>query len=178
MNLCIGAHPMIPCHFNPYKVPPKPRPDRASALVALGLTSRKRHVLNVGLFTPGKNQGEVFEIARRMPDVQFHFVGNQAVNFAEYWQPLMANKSANCNVWGERDDVDRFYAAMDLLLFVSKAELAPLVPVEALAWGMPVLMRRLPIYQGAYDGKVTYLLENGFYNTGMQVRQALDMGAK
>jgi autotransporter strand-loop-strand O-heptosyltransferase len=138
------------------------RPNREKALQDMGLDPEKTHILNVGLFTPGKNQGEAFEIARRLPQIQFHFVGNQAENFADYWKPLMANKPNNCVIWGERANVDQFYGSMDLLLFTSKAELNPLVLKEAAAWGMPILMRSLPVYLGAYDNNplVKYITDN------------------
>ena len=29
-------------------------------------------------------------------DIQFHFVGNLASNFASYWEPLMKDKPENC----------------------------------------------------------------------------------
>jgi len=89
----------------------------------------------------------------------FYFLGNQAPNFAEYWKPLMATRPANCIILGERGDVDKFYSAMDALLFTSTSELAPLVVKEALAWNMPVYMRNLPIYMGEYDNEplVTFI---------------------
>ena len=95
------------------------RPDRTSGLQGLGLDPDKKHVLNVGLFTRRKNQGEIFELAKKLPDIQFHFIGNQAGNFADYWQPLMKTKPDNCTVWGERNDMDLFYSCMDLFLFTS-----------------------------------------------------------
>jgi hypothetical protein len=100
--------------------------DQRLAQEFLKLNPKQKHVLMVGLFTPGKNQGEIFEIAKQLPEVQFHFVGNQAPNFAEYWEPLMKNKPNNCTVWGERDDVSNFYQACDIFYFSSKFELMPL----------------------------------------------------
>jgi len=142
-----------------YELPKRERPDRTKALQSLGLDPSKGHVLNVGLFTPGKNQGEIWGVARQLPGMVFHCVGNQAPNFKEYWGPLMAEKPDNVVVWGERDDVDRFYSAMDLFLFTSIKECFPIVVKEALSWGMRVLMRNLPAYQGAYDEErlVTYI---------------------
>lgn len=136
----------IPSEVVEYMLPKRDRPNRAEALKMLGLDPGKKHVLSVGIFTPGKNQGEAFEIARKLPDIQFHFVGSQADNFREYWQPLMTIKPSNCTVWGEREDVDNFYAAMDLFLFTSRSELNPLVIKEAGSWGMPIFMRDLPTY--------------------------------
>jgi glycosyltransferase involved in cell wall biosynthesis len=86
-----------------------------------------KHVLNVGLWTPGKNQGEAVELARQMPDVTFHFVGNQAGNFQRYWEPIMKDLPSNVHVWGERDDVDEFMGDADVFLFNSTFECNPLV---------------------------------------------------
>lgn len=118
-----------------------------------------KNILNVGLFTPGKNQGELFEIARKNPQNHYHFVGNQAGNFAEYWQPLMENKPDNCIIWGERADVELFYQACDEFYFTSKFELNPICVKEALSYGLPVKMRRLPSYGTDYDNTplVTYI---------------------
>jgi len=143
----------------PYVVESKERPDRSAALEKLGLDPLKKHVLNVGLFTPGKNQGEMVKIACALwgESVQFHFVGNQAGNFKDYWEPLNKTLTSNCTLWGERSDVDTFYGCMDLLLFTSKSELMPLVPIEALSHGMPVLMYQDSIYGGRFDGLVEWL---------------------
>jgi glycosyltransferase involved in cell wall biosynthesis len=159
----------------PYDVETKVRPDRIKALAALGLNPEQKHILNVGLFTPGKNQGEAFEVARLMSDYQFHFVGNMAQNFSDYWRPLLATKPANCVLWGEQEDVDRFYSAMDALLFTSTSELAPLVVKEALAWQMPVFMRNLSIYMGEYDGNpLVRFIGTSVENTIEQLKEVRD----
>ena len=121
---------------------------RHENLSNLNLDPTYKHVLNVGLFTPGKNQGEIFKIAEELQDykIQFHFIGNQAVNFADYWKPLMDKKPNNCIIWGERTDVDSFYKCMDLFLYTSKWENRPLSILEALNYDIPVLMRNLHNY--------------------------------
>ena len=136
--------------------------DQKLAQEFLKLDPKRKHVLMVGLFTPGKNQGEIFEIAKQLPEVQFHFVGNQAPNFAEYWEPLMKNKPDNCIVWGERDDVSNFYQACDIFYFSSKFELMPLSIKEALSYGLPCLFRRLETYMDSYDNNslVHYIDDN------------------
>ena len=83
-------------------------------------------VLNVGLWTPGKNQAEGIEIARKNPNLQFYFVGNQAPNFQEYWKPLLKDLPENVTVWGERDDVDEFMKKADVFMFNSVWECNPL----------------------------------------------------
>jgi len=152
----------VPMSLVEYPIEYHQRPDRTEALNKLNLDPNKKHVLNIGLFTPGKNQAEIFEYAKSLPDYQFHFVGNQAGNFANYWRPLMMNKPDNCIVWGERADVELFYSAMDLFLFTSKLELNPLVLREAIGWGLPILMYNLPIYQNSYDkyDNINFLTDN------------------
>jgi glycosyltransferase involved in cell wall biosynthesis len=136
--------------------------DQKLAQDFLKLNSKQKHVLMVGLFTSGKNQGEIFKIAKQLPEVQFHFVGNQAPNFADYWEPLMKNKPDNCVVWGERDDVHNFYQACDVFYFSSKFELMPLSIKEALSYGLPCLFRRLETYIDSYDNNslVHYIDDN------------------
>ena len=127
----------------------------------LGFESDWKHVLMVGLFTPGKNQGEIFQIARQLEKykIKFHFIGNQAMNFEHYWKPLMDSKPQNCIVWGERQDVDMFYKASDMFYFSSILELNPLSIKEALGYGLPSLFRKLDTYLDTYDSNelVTYI---------------------
>lgn len=151
----------VPSEIWEYPIEDNIRPNRKEALKKLGLKSKFIHVLNVGLFTPGKNQGEIFEIAKKFEgeNVQFHFVGNQAQNFEDYWGPLMINKPENCIIWGERSDVESFMQACDLFYFSSILELNPLVIKEALSWKMPVLMYDLATYMQTYtsNSRVTFL---------------------
>ena len=125
----------------------------------LGLDLFKTHVLNVGLWTSGKNQGEGVEIARELiesnPDIQFHFIGNQAPNFEDYWGPIMNNLPSNVKVWGERNDVDKFMQACDVLMFNSTWECNPLVVRESINYGMKILTRNLPQYMGMFDKFIT-----------------------
>jgi autotransporter strand-loop-strand O-heptosyltransferase len=122
---------------------------KMAAMADLELSDRK-HVLNVGLWTKGKNQGEMLEIARKYPDIQFHSVGNQAMNFAEYWEPLMKDVPANVKIWGERADIDNFMMAADIFMFNSVNECAPLVLKEAISYRLPIVSRLLPSYPPEY----------------------------
>jgi len=153
----------IPSTLVEYPIEYRESRDRAAACDFLGLEPTKKHIINVGLFTPRKNQAEFFEYARRLPQYEFHCIGNQAGNFKEYWEPLMKEKPANVTVWGERADVDNFYQAADLFLFTSKGtaldkETMPLVLREALSWKLPTFLYNLEVYQGYFDKHpVTYL---------------------
>ena len=135
--------------------------DKEASQKELGLDPTYKHVLNVGLFAPGKNQGEIFAIARQLEKykIKFHFVGNQAGNFENYWAPLMKYIPENCVIWGERDDVDKFYSAVDMFYFASKIELNPLSVKEALSYKLPSIFRKLHTYLDTYDNNslVTYI---------------------
>ena len=126
-----------------------------NGLNRLGLDPNKKHVVQVGLFSRRKNQSETFQLARLMPDVMFHFIGNQTENYADYWKPLLENKPDNCIIWGERSDADTFYSCMDAVIFPSKGdygdrETNPLVIRESIAWKTPLFLRDLPFYMDMY----------------------------
>jgi glycosyltransferase involved in cell wall biosynthesis len=159
----------VPSKLVEYPIIVKERPNRMEALSKLGLSPDRVHILNVGLFTPRKNQKEIAEYASKLLGipVQFHFVGNQASNFEYYWKPIMDSLPSNCTVWGERSDVDSFYSSMDLFLFTSKGtirdkETNPLSIKEALMWDMPLFLYNLPVYLNKYDyvENVRYLNNN------------------
>lgn len=108
------------------------------------------NVINVGLWTQGKNQAEGIEIARKYPEMTFHFIGNQASNFADYWEPLMKDLPANVKVWGERQDVETFLTAADIFMFNSTWECNPLALREAISYRLPIIARNLPQYKDMF----------------------------
>ena len=120
--------------------------EKIKAKIQLGMDLNKKHILNVGLWTKGKNQGEMLEIAKKYPEMMFHSVVNQAGNFADYWQPLMKDVPSNVKIWGERADVELFMTAADVFMFNSTWECNPLVLREAMAHTLPIVARNLPQY--------------------------------
>ncbi len=144
---------------------------RNEILQSMNLDPTFKHVLNVGLFNSFKNQGEIFEYARKFENekVLFHFVGNQAINFIDYWSPLMENKPDNCIVWGELENVSDFYKCMDLFLFTSKLENRPLSVLEALSNNMNVLMYDLKNYSDDFSNKknIKFLTKDKNYNLSL-----------
>lgn len=125
-----------------------------------------KHVVNVGLFTKRKNQSYIFDIAKKLKNykIKFHFIGNLADNFKDYWEPLIKNKPENCVVWGERNDVDSFIQASDLFFFSSRGdrnnkELNPIAIKEALEYKMPMMLHNLDVYCGKYNDydNITFL---------------------
>ena len=151
--------------------------EKLNARKRLGISEDKKHVVNVGLWTSGKNQGEGVEIARLLyetdPQVEFHFVGNQAPNFKDYWEPIMQNLPPNVSVWGERADIDDFMKSADLFMFNSTWECAPLVVKEAISYGLPILSRNLEQYMGMFDGYITEI-DNNIENSAAKLKNLLD----
>jgi hypothetical protein len=139
------------------------KPNKEESQKELLLDSQYKHVLNIGLFTSGKNQGYLFEVARLLKDykIMFHFVGNRAINFESYWSPIMQNKPDNCVVWDERNDVDTFIQACDVHFFSSIMELNPLSIKESLEYSIPTMIFDLSTYMGKYNG-----VENIHFLTG------------
>jgi autotransporter strand-loop-strand O-heptosyltransferase len=67
----------------------------------------------------------------------------------------MKSIPSNVTVWGERNDVDKFMQACDVLMFNSTWECNPLVVRESINYGMKILTRNLPQYQNMFDQYIT-----------------------
>lgn len=128
-----------------------PIDDKRNDLYLNPFDTSKINVVNVGLWTPGKNQAEGIEIARKYPHMNFHFVGNQAINFKHYWEPLMKDTPDNVKIWGERRDVENYMRWADIFMFNSTWECNPLVLREAISFGKPIVAHNLPQYGSMFD---------------------------
>ena len=139
----------------------------------VGFDPNYKNIVIVGLFTPRKNQKYAFYLAERLLDynVKFHFLGNQAENFADYWKPLMDRKPENCVVWGEKDNIDDYIKASDLFLFPSKGdrgnkELNPIVIKEAQKYdNLPKLLFNLDVYLNKYNNARNFHFLTGDLHT-------------
>jgi autotransporter strand-loop-strand O-heptosyltransferase len=140
------------------------RQQQVEAQNELGFDPSKTHVINVGLWTSGKNQKEGVELAKLLvdsnPEIQFHFIGNQAPNFKSYWEPIMESVPSNVKVWGERSDVSTFMRAADVFMFNSTWECNPLVLREAASYGLKILSRNLPQYMNMFTPYITPIDDN------------------
>jgi len=152
----------VPIDLIEYPIDKKTRNKHESQLT-LGLNPEYKHVVNIGLFTRGKNQGYAFEIARLLEDykIKFHFLGNQASNFTDYWEPIMETKPDNCIVWGERNDTDIFLQSSDVHLFTSNLELNPLAIKESLEYSLPTFIFDLHTYKGKYENEDNIIFLTG-----------------
>lgn len=157
----------VPVEVIEHELETKPPRNRESAIKRLGLDPNKKHVVQIGIFTPRKNQAETINLARILPDVEFHLVGTLAENFKSYWDPLVSSITPNCRIWGERDDVENFYEACDVCIVPSLAlfndkETSPLVIKEAINWNIPLLMRNLSVYVDMFQEseKIKFMSNN------------------
>jgi FkbM family methyltransferase len=150
----------------------------------LGMDPNLKHVVNVGLFTPRKNQAEIVEYAKALKDypIQFHFIGNHADNFRYYWEPIMKDFPSNCKWWNERTDVENFYQAADLFLFTSRGnntdkETMPLVIREAISWQVPSLIYNLTVYQNYFDkyNNISYLDDTSNQQNESKILEKLEL---
>jgi len=122
--------------------------------------SDAKHLINIGLWTQGKNQGEAVGWAHTLEALypgqyHFHFIGNQAPNFEDYWGPIMQQLPPNVHIWGERNDIDTFYQLADAVVFNSTWECNPLALRQALGYPIPVMARNLSQYHSMYTGQLT-----------------------
>ena len=139
--------------------------EKEEARNVLGLDNTKINILNVGLWTEGKNQGEGVEIAHKLHKkhpgkFHFHFVGNQASNFKDYWGEINNNLPPNVSIYGERNDVTLFMQASDAFMFNSTHECNPLVLREALSYKLPTFSRILKQYGDMFSEYVNELTED------------------
>jgi len=158
----------VPMDLIEYPIDDK-KPNKEYYQKMLGLDPEYKHVINVGLFTHGKNQGYVFEVARLLEKykIKFHFLGNQAGNFIDYWKPIMETKPNNCIVWGERNDIDSWIQACDVHFFSSRLELNPLSIKESLEYSKPTMIFDLHTYKGKYiNQKNIYFLSGDIVKDG------------
>ena len=177
----------VPSHVIEYPIYIKDKAsNRDEVLRKLGLDPSLLHIVNVGLWSRRKNQGEIIEYANKMLDcpVQFHFVGNTAGNFESYWSPLLKNLPKNCKAWGERNDVDTFYSCMDLFLFTSRGsendkETSPIVIREAISYKIPSLIYNLPVYLNMYNrySNISYL-SNDLNDNVKKIKSCLNIQNK
>jgi len=144
----------VPMDLIEYPIDNK-KPNKKHYQNILGLDPEYKHVINIGLFTHGKNQGYLFEVARLLRDykIKFHFLGNQAGNFIDYWKPIMETKPDNCIVWGERNDIDSWIQSCDVHFFSSRLELNPLSIKESLEYSKPTMIFDLHTYKGKYENE-------------------------
>jgi|TARA_B110000879_G_scaffold212462_1_gene308812 autotransporter strand-loop-strand O-heptosyltransferase len=145
----------------------------------LGFSMNKTHVLNVGLWTQGKNQKEGIEIARIAESLHpgkfhFHFVGNQASNFEGYWQPIMKDLPSNVTIHGEQANISSYMSAADAFMFNSTWECSPLALREAISHGLVTFARDLDVYKDMFTKYIQPFSDDSEKNASILISTLLD----
>lgn len=109
----------------------------------------KKVVISVGHYMERKGILDFIDLAEKMPDVDFYWFGyTQPVLVTENVREVMKNAGPNVFFPGyvQRDDLRDAYCGSDLFCFMSHEETEGIVVLEALACGVPVLVRDIPVY--------------------------------
>jgi glycosyltransferase involved in cell wall biosynthesis len=134
-------------------------PDRAGVRQELGLAERCPLVLTVGRFTPQKNYPTLLDavpaVLKEHPKAQFVWVGEGPLWDRLYRAVQARGLAGHVHLVGQRSDVPRLMAAADLFVLPSQFEGLPLVILEAMASGLPVVGTRVCGIEEAVEDGVT-----------------------
>ena len=96
----------------------------------------------VGTICKNKNQELAIKLLKRIANIKLTLVGNYKLqkNILEKYSEYIKNKKLS--IIGEIDNPKNYYMDSDLLLILSKYEGLPLVLLEAMSFGLPVISSR------------------------------------
>ncbi len=139
----------------------KPDPDRAARFRArYGLAEGQKCVISVGHWMVRKGLPDFVELARRMPQVRFIWFGHtDKALLTEEIRRAMESAPGNLLFAGfvDADALCDAYCGADAFAFLSHEETEGIVVLEALACGIPTLVRDIPVYDNwLEDGKSVY----------------------
>ncbi len=125
-----------------------------------GISDETKVVISVGHYIERKGVLDFVELARRMPDHEFYWFGFTPL----YMVPAKIREAVETKLpnlhfpgYVNRDELRDAYCGSDLFLFATHEETEGIVLLEALAAGIPVLVRDLPIYaEWLEDGGTVY----------------------
>ncbi len=121
-------------------------------------------VLAVGQVIPRKGVETFLEVARRLPEVDFLWIGPRVSPLLFYsprFNKALRNCPQNAHLLGFEPHIERAYCGCDIFFHPSHAESLGLVILEAAAVGLPLVVRRLPVYQGwLHEGRNCLMGDN------------------
>lgn len=115
------------------------------------LTEEEKVVVSVGHYIERKGILQFIELARKLPDVTFFWFGYTNLSLV----PAKIREAIRCmpeNVrmpgYISREELREACQGCDLFCFMSFEETEGIAVLEALACGIPVLLRDIPVYEG------------------------------
>lgn len=115
-------------------------------------------VLGIGQVQPRKRLDIFVEMAKKLPDVTFVWVGGIPFKQlgADYgaMQKLMNNPPKNLRLAGivPHDEVSNYLAAADVFCLPAEQENHPMCVLEAAGAGIPIVLRDIPEYDDTFRG--------------------------
>jgi glycosyltransferase involved in cell wall biosynthesis len=138
------------------------RHKRAPTRAQLGLSNTVPIVLTVARLTEQKGHSTLIDavprVLERMPECRFLLVGTGPLENAIRAAVLRHGIETSVSFLGYREDVPHLMAAADLLVLPSRFEGLPLVVLEAMAAGLPVIATRVCGTDQAIVNRVTGVL--------------------
>ena len=160
-KIAIIHAPVDPCRFKPDISPSRIRNE-------LGLSQDVPVIGIIGNINPIKGHSYFLEAAfiikNTYPDAKFLIVGSKLKNRETYFESLLdycneLNLNENVIFTGGRQDIPEIMAALDILVLSSLAEACPMVVLEAMATGKPVVATRVGgLPEEVVDGKTGILV--------------------
>lgn len=125
-----------------------------------GLPPQRKAVVSAGHFMQRKGIFDFIALARALPQAEFFWFGyTEPALVPAPVRRAMAAAPANLHFPGfvSQADLRDAYCGADLFCFCSEEETEGIVVLEALACGVPVLVRDIPVYAGwLRDGENVY----------------------
>ena len=124
----------------------------------LGVPPEKFVVVGVGQIQERKGVFDFIELARRLPQIQFIWVGGfsfgKITDGYEQLKHVVDNPPANLLFPGivDRNEMAAYYNVADLFLLPSYNELFPMSILEAFSCQTPVMVRELTLYHSVIAG--------------------------
>jgi 1,2-diacylglycerol-3-alpha-glucose alpha-1,2-glucosyltransferase len=141
--------------------------DRFSFDEETRIAYRRKHnltrptVLSVGQIIPRKGVETFFAAARLLPEYDFLWIGphvSPLLFYNPWFDRILRHRPSNVRLLGFEPNIERTYCGCDLLFHPSHSESLGLVILEAAAVGLPLVVRRLPVYHGWLEDGVNCLM--------------------